>query len=343
MKLSEIADPSPGTPSQAAVGAGPGQPPKQLPRESEASALDAYSRVIVDVAAALTPRVAALAVERRGRVVGSGSGVVFTGDGFVLTNAHVVGRASEGKAAFADGTTAPFHVVGSDPLSDLAIIRVDGPTPPPASLGEASRLRVGQLVVAVGNPLGLAGTVTAGVVSGLGRSLPTSNGSAARVIEDVIQTDAALNPGNSGGALAEAGGTVIGINTAIAGRGLGLAVPMNASTRRIIASLLADGRVQRAFLGVVSAPTPLPPTLAERLGRREGLRIVEVVTGGPAAAAGLLAGDVLLSVDGQPVSTAYTLQRLMFAEAIGKDLLITVWRRNALVDVVARPVALPDA
>lgn len=309
----------------------------------DAAALDAYSSVVVEVAAALTPRVAALSVEHRGRVSGSGSGVVFTGDGFVLTNAHVVGRASAGKAAFADGTTAPFHVVGSDPLSDLAIIRVDGSTPAPAVLGEASRLRVGQLVIAVGNPLGLAGTVTAGVVSALGRSLPTSDGSAARVVEDVIQTDAALNPGNSGGALAEAGGTVVGINTAVAGRGLGLAVPINASTRRIMASLLADGRVQRAFLGVVSTPTPLPPALAERLGRREGLRVVEVVSGGPAASAGLLAGDVLLSVDGQPVSTAYTLQRLMFAEAIGKDLLITVWRRGALVDVIARPVALPDA
>ncbi len=311
--------------------------------ERDAAALDAYSRVVVSVASELTPRVAALSVERRGRVAGAGSGVVFTEDGFVLTNAHVVGKATSGQAAFADGTSAPFSVVGSDPLSDLAVVHVDGPTPPPATLGEASTLRVGQLVVAVGNPLGLSGTVTAGVVSALGRSLPTSDGSSVRMVEDVIQTDAALNPGNSGGALADSSGRVVGINTAVAGRGLGLAVPINATTRRIVATLLADGRVRRAFLGLVSAPTPLPPALAERLGRREGLRIVDVVAGSPAAAAGLLPGDVLLSVGDQPVSSAHSLQRLMFADAIGKDLLLTVWRANALVDVIVRPAALADA
>ena len=302
-------------------------------------ALDAYSAVVTRVAAELTPRVAALRVDR-GRAGGTGSGVVFTSDGYVLTNAHVVGWARGGTAAFADGTSAPFRVVGADPLSDLAVVRVDGSTPPPATLGEASRLRVGQLVVAVGTPLGLAGTVTAGVVSALGRSMPARTGDVVRIVEDVIQTDAALNPGNSGGALADAHAQVVGINTAVAGMGLGLAVPVNDTTRRIIGTLVNEGRVRRAFLGLVSSPAPLPPQLAERLGRSEGLRLVEVVPGSPAARAGLFAGDVLLTVGGQPVSTAQSVQRLMFAEAIGKDLQITVWRRGAMVDVIARPVEL---
>jgi len=223
------------------------------------------------------------------------------------------------------------------------VVRVDGPTPPPAVLGEASSLKVGQLVVAVGTPLGLAGTVTAGVVSAVGRSLPARSGDTLRIVEDVIQTDAALNPGNSGGALADSHARVVGINTAVAGAGLGLAVPVNDTTRRIIGTLVGEGRVRRAFLGLVSSPAPLPPALAERLGRKEGLRIVEVVPGSPAARAGLFAGDVLLTVGGQPVSTAQSVQRLMFAEAIGKDLPITVWRRGALVDVIARPTELSAA
>jgi S1-C subfamily serine protease len=307
--------------------------------------LDAYSQVVVTVAAQLTPRVAALAAERPGRsgTTGAGSGVVFTEDGFVLTNAHVVAGVPGGRASFADGTSAPFRVIGRDPLSDLAVVRVDGPTPTPVVLGEAGSLRVGQLVVAVGTPLGLAGTVTAGVVSALGRSLPTGTGSAARVVEDVIQTDAALNPGNSGGALADSRGHVVGINTAVAGLGLGLAVPINATSRRIVSTLLAEGRVRRAYLGLVSMPAPLPPALAERLGHRDGLRLVEVIRGSPAARAGLFAGDVLLTVAGQPVATAQSVQRLMFADAIGRDLPITVWRRGALVDVIAQPVELVDS
>ncbi len=297
--------------------------------------------MVTRVAAELTPRVAALRVgDPNSRGGGTGSGVVFTEDGYVLTNAHVVAGRRGGTAAFADGTAAPFRLVGADPLSDLAVVRVDGPTPPPATLGEASTLRVGQLVVAVGTPLGLAGTVTAGVVSALGRSLPARSGSAVRVVEDVIQTDAALNPGNSGGALADARARVVGINTAVAGAGLGLAVPVNDTTRRIIGTLVKEGRVRRAFLGLVSTPAPLPPPLAERLGRPDGLRLVEVVPGSPAARAGLFAGDVLLTVGGEPVSTAQSVQRLMFAEAIGRDLPITVWRRGALVDVIARPVEL---
>ncbi len=311
---------------------------------SDREPLDSYSQLVAGVAAELTGKVASLRVPRAGRSGESlGSAVVFTGDGFLLTNAHVVGRAPAGTASFADGTTAAFRVVGADPLSDLAVLRTTGATPPPAELGAADHLVVGQLVVAVGNPLGLAGTVTAGVVSALGRSLPTRSASAARLIEDVIQTDAALNPGNSGGALADSQARVVGINTAVAGVGVGLAVPVNATTRRIIAALMRDGRVRRAYLGLVSAPAPLPAALAERVGRPAGLRVAEVVPGGPADQAGLRAGDLLVSAGGRPVSTAQDLQRLMFADAIGRPMAITVMRNGALVDVIAEPSELVAA
>jgi S1-C subfamily serine protease len=312
---------------------------------SSDSALDAYSQIVVGVAAGLTPRVASLRVPQEGSrgAQSQGSAVVFTTDGFLLTNAHVVGTASRGTALFSDGTTVPFTVVGADPLSDLAVLRAHGGTPEPAELGEADDLVVGQLVVAVGSPLGLAGSVTAGVVSALGRSLPTRSGSAARLVEDVIQTDAALNPGNSGGALADARSRVVGINTAVAGIGLGLAVPMNATSRRIIAALMRDGRVRRAYLGVVCVPAPVPPALRERVGRAEGLRVAEVVSSGPAARAGLRAGDLLLTAAGGPVASAQDLQRLMFGEAIGRPLAITVVRNGALVDVIAEPTELVAA
>jgi S1-C subfamily serine protease len=309
-----------------------------------ASALDSYSQIVTSVAAELNPRVAALQVSRRRRdgnfQAGAGSAVIFTNDGFLLTNAHVVGRADAGKAAFADGTVTPFHVVGADPLSDLAVVRCDGETPPPARLGEASNLKVGQLVVAVGNPLGLAGTVTAGVVSALGRSLPARAGSSIRVIDDVIQTDAALNPGNSGGALAIATGEVVGINTAVAGMGVGLAIPINATTRQIVATLLAEGRVRRAYLGVAGTPAPLPPHLAEQRDQPIGLRIVEVVPGGPADRSGLRAGDLLLSAGGELVTSAQALQRLMLADAIGRPLALTALRSDVLIDFTATPVEL---
>jgi len=314
--------------------------------ESETAALDAYSQVVVSVAEQLTPRVAALQVSRRRRdgsiAAGAGSGVVFTNDGFLLTNAHVVGKAEAGQAAFADGTTVPFRVVGSDPLSDLAVVRAEGVTPAPARLGEASQLRVGQLVVAVGNPLGLAGTITAGVVSALGRSLPTRAGENVRIVDDVIQTDAALNPGNSGGALVIASGEVVGINTAVAGVGVGLAIPINAITRQIVATLMAEGRVRRAYLGVAGTPAPLPPALAVRLNQNTGMRIEQVVAGGPAAKAGLLPRDLMVSANGEAVTSAQALQRLMLGNAIGQPLALTVLRSEALVDVVATPEELRD-
>ncbi|HET9974799.1 MAG TPA: trypsin-like peptidase domain-containing protein [Streptosporangiaceae bacterium] len=292
----------------------------------------------------LTPKVASLRVPRSGQSQGRageslGSGVVFTGDGFLLTNAHVVGQSTAGTAEFADGTSAPFRVVGADPLSDLAVLRANGPTPEPAELGEADALKVGQLVVAVGNPLGLAGSVTAGVVSALGRSLPARG----RVIEDVIQTDAALNPGNSGGALADADARVVGINTAVAGVGLGMAVPVNDTTRRIISALMRDGRVRRAYLGLAMIPGPVPAQWRDRLGRSKGLLVAQVVPNGPAARAGLRQGDLLLTVGGKPVAVSQDLQRLMFSEAIGRPLAITVMRNGALVDVIAEPSELVAA
>ena len=304
---------------------------------TEDPALDAYSRVVSTVAETVTPHVAALQVGSRDRPTSSGSAVVFTGDGFLLTNAHVVGNATQGVVAFADGTETEVDVVGADPLSDLAVVRGRGETPPPAVLGDAATLRVGQLVVAVGNPLGLAGSVTAGVVSALGRSLPTRVGRAGRVIEDVIQTDAALNPGSSGGALADSTGRIVGINTAVAGVGLGLAVPVNDTTRRIIAALLSDGRVRRAYLGLVSMPIPLPAPLVARTGQRRALRVVEVVAGSPADQAGLRPGDLVLSAGRRPVADAQSLQRLLFGDAVGVPLPVTVLRNDAMVDVIAVP------
>jgi len=302
--------------------------------------LDAYSKIVVGVAEQLTPKVASLRVPRRapGRGTGESLGSAV---GFLLTNAHVVGQATSGTAAFWDGTSVPFQVVGADPLSDLAVLRATGDTPEPAVLGEADELKVGQLVVAVGNPLGLAGSVTAGVVSALGRSMPAGQHG---LIEDVIQTDAALNPGNSGGALADSRARVVGINTAVAGVGLGLAVPVNATTRRIMSALMREGRVRRAYLGLVVAPAPVAPAWRPRLGgRHTGLRVASVVTGGPADRAGLRPGDLLLTAGGHEVATAQDLQRLMFADAIGRPLAITVMRNGALVDVIAEPSELVAA
>jgi S1-C subfamily serine protease len=308
---------------------------------TDIEALDAYSRIVAGVAEQVTPKVASLRVPRRGsqgRGESLGSGVVFTSDGFLLTNAHVVGQATGGTAAFSDGTSVAFQVVGADPLSDLAVLRANGDTPEPAVLGEADKLVVGQLVVAVGNPLGLAGSVTAGVVSALGRSMPAGQ---SRVIEDVIQTDAALNPGNSGGALVDSRARVVGINTAVAGIGLGLAVPINNTTRRIMSALMHDGRVRRAYLGIAVAPAPVAPVWRSRLGNRStGLRVASVVAAGPGDRAGLRNGDLLLTVDGHEVATAQDLQRLMFADTIGRRLAITVMRNGALVDVIAEPTEL---
>jgi serine protease Do len=298
--------------------------------------LDAYSRVVTEVARRLSPSVANLRVAR-GRREGGGSGVVITPDGFVLTSAHVVEGAGRGVASFVDGRELAVEVVGTDPLSDLAVLRIDSNGLTAAELGDAESLQVGQLVVAIGNPNGFAGSVTAGVVSALGRSLPTRSGSATRIVENVIQTDAALNPGNSGGALADGSGRVVGINTAVAGVGLGLAVPINETTRRIVAALMTEGRVRRAYIGIAGGPRPLPPRLSAALGRRTGIEVVEVVQGSPADRAGLRAEDLIVEVDGQAVAGVDDLQRLMAAELIGRAVTLRVLRRGGELDVDVVP------
>ena len=305
---------------------------------AEEELLDAYSAAVVRVAQQVLPSVASLRVRGR-RGEGAGSASVLTADGFLLTSAHVVEGADEATASFTDGTEAMTDVVGRDPLSDLAVLRARGDLPAPVVLGDAGTLRVGQLVVALGNPLGLAGTVTAGIVSALGRSLPTRGG---RVVDEVLQTDAALTPGNSGGVLADSLGRMVGVNTAVAGIGVGLAVPINATTQHIIAALMTTGRVRRAWLGVAATQSPLPPALAAKLGRRTGLKVAQVVAGSPAAIAALRVGDVVVAVAGEPMGSATSLQRWMVEEAIGQPVEITVWRNGALVDVIAVPRELGD-
>jgi S1-C subfamily serine protease len=317
-----------------------GQEPRSL-EEVEAEALDAYSTVVTRVAERLSPAVANLRVAKQSRSGavhgGAGSGVVITPDGFLLTSAHVVEGAAFGEAAFPGGEELRFEIVGADPLSDLALLRLGEAPPAWAELGAAERLRVGQLVVAIGNPYGFASSVTAGVVSALGRSLPTAAG---RIVDNVIQTDAALNPGNSGGALADGAARVVGINTAVAGIGLGLAVPVNDATQRIVAALMRNGRVRRAYLGIGGGMRPLPPRVAARLGQRRGVEIVDVVAGSPAALAGLRPEDLILSVDGSPVEKVDDLQRLMVGETIGRRVELELLRGGDTLRVGIVPIEL---
>jgi serine protease Do len=304
---------------------------------TDAEALDAYSRAVTSVAERLAPSVANLRV-RRG---GGGSAVVITPDGFMLTSAHVVASSRRrGHASFVDGREFDFSVVGADPLSDLAVLRAGANDLAPAELGDAERLRVGQLVVAIGNPHGFGGSVTAGVVSALGRSLPTRSGANVRYVDNVIQTDAALNPGNSGGALADGRGRVVGINTAVAGIGLGLAVPINAATRKIVGALMREGRFRRAYLGIAGGPRPLPPRHATALGRRECVEVVDVADGSPAAAAGLRPEDLIVAVDETPIESVDALQRLMVGEVIGREVRLTVLRGDRTLRLTLVPIEL---
>ena len=321
------------------------QPPAVSALPSETEALDAYSQVVTTVAERLSPSVANLRVSRRvrggRRLDGAGSGVVITPDGFMLTSAHVVERTDRsGQASFVDGREFEFEVVGSDPLSDLAVLRLDAHDVIAAELGDAANLRVGQLVVAIGNPNGFAGSVTAGVVSALGRSLPVRARRQFRVVENVIQTDAALNPGNSGGALGDGQGRVVGINTAVAGVGLGLAVPIDSGTRRIIAALMRDGRFRRAYIGIAGGSRPLPPRLAGALGRDTAVEIVEVAEGSPAAAAGLRPEDLIVALDGAAIEGVDDLQRLMVGELIDSTATATVIRNGEELRLPIRPVEL---
>jgi len=314
------------------------EPATAMPTERDA--LDAYSTTVTSVAERVLPAVASLRVGHPGRG-GAGSAVVITPDGFLVTSAHVVAQGGSASASFIDGTEYDVDVVGADPLSDLAIARARGATLEPVRIGNADQLRVGQLVVAVGNPLGFSGSVTSGVVSGLGRSLATADGNGRRrFIEDVIQTDAALNPGNSGGALADWQARLIGVNTAVAGMGLGLAVPMNATTEAILSALMRNGRVRRAYLGIAGGTRALPPAAAQKLGRKAGVEVQEVVTGSPAAGAALQSGDIIVSVADTAVAKAGDLQRLMVEARIGSKLDLSILRGDHLINLQVVPVEL---
>jgi S1-C subfamily serine protease len=313
----------------------------------DAAALDAYSRVVVEVADRVGPSVASLRVTRPARggqmPAGAGSAIALTPDGFLLTSAHVVaGPGRRGHALWADGREHAFRIVGADRFSDLAVLRADADELPAATLGDAETLRAGQLVVAIGNPQGLGGSVTAGVVSALGRSLPARAGRRVRSIDNVIQTDAALNPGNSGGALATSDGLVVGVNTAVAGVGLGLAVPIDVGTRRIVGALMTDGRVRRAHLGLAGGPRPLPPHARVRYGRETAVEVVEVSPGSPAERGGLRPEDLVVALDGQPVSGVGDLQRMLVGEAIGRRLELEVVRGPRTLRLEVVPVELGD-
>jgi S1-C subfamily serine protease len=317
---------------------------------TDVRALDAYSEAVTRVAEGLLPSVASLrvmgAVPGGRRERGGGSAVVFSADGFLLTSAHVVERASGGSALFNDGRELDFEVVGRDRLSDLAVVRVAGGELHPATFGDADRLRVGQLVVAVGSPLGFAHSVSAGVVSGLGRSFMAVSGRTGRIIDNVIQTDAALHPGNSGGALADSTCEVVGINTALVGpglgQGLGLAVPINPTTQQIVATLLSDGRVRRAYLGLGGGVRPLPPRVTRELARERGIEVLTVQPGSPADRAGFRIEDLVVALDGVPVEEPKDLQRLMSAERIGRPVRVDVVRAGALLTLEVVPTELRE-
>jgi len=306
---------------------------------SDGDALDAYSRTVVAVAERVLPSVASLR-----HAAGSGSAVALSSDGLLVTSAHVIGRGRIGTAVFDNGAELPYELVGRDRLSDLAVVRVPESSLPAADLGDAAALRVGQLVVAVGSPLGFAGSVSAGVVSALGRSLPTVDGRRVRVVEGVIQTDAALHPGNSGGALATSDARVVGINTAVVGpgvgQGLGLAVPLDHATMAIIGALVTNGRVDRAELGLSGGSRALPPRVADRLGRRRGVEVTSVLAGGPAAQAGVRPEDIVVALDGQPVEAVTDLQRLLTGDRAGRTIEAQLVRGGEVLAVAVIPRAL---
>jgi S1-C subfamily serine protease len=322
-----------------------GRPP------TEEEALDAYSTTVSSVAEQLAPSVANLRVLARRRdgadvPAGAGSGIVLTPDGFLLTSAHVIaGRRGQGTrrgvASFVDGTELSFETVGSDPLTDLAVLRTEHGGLQPAALGDAETLRVGQLVVAIGNPHGFAGSVTAGVVSALGRSLPARAGETVRTIDNIIQTDAALNPGNSGGALVTSAGKVVGVNTAVAGLGLGLAVPVNHATRRVIAALIADGHVRRGYLGIAGAPRPIPPAHRERYTSGEAVEIIHVVADSAADQGGLQPGDLIVELDGRRTLGVADLQTALETDGIGSRIVVTVLRAGLERKLIVVPTELP--
>ncbi|MDQ5852223.1 MAG: trypsin-like peptidase domain-containing protein [Chloroflexota bacterium] len=328
-------------------------PAGRLSQEEAEAVLDAYSEAVVTVAEKVGPAVVNIAAIHRGtqrtprgpvpfEAPGAGSGVIITPDGYILTNSHVVLSATRLEVTLADGRTLPAQLVGADPATDLAVIRVDVTGLPSAQLGDSDRLRVGQLVIAIGNPLGFQATVTAGVVSAVGRSLRSQSG---RLIENIIQTDAALNPGNSGGPLVDSRGQVVGINTAIiqGAQGICFAVPVN-TARWVVGLLIKEGRVSRAFLGIAGEVRPLHARMVRQLGlsTRAGVGIVQVVPGSPAERAGLRPRDVILSLDDTPVSSSDEVHRFLTRARIGATVRVGILRDGQRLELPAVLATSPE-
>jgi S1-C subfamily serine protease len=313
------------------------------PPPSEPEILDAYSRAVVGAVETVGPAVVHLQVESDKGQAGSGSGVVFTPDGYLLTNSHVVNAAAAGKrisATFPDGRSSAASVVGDDPDTDLAVLRLHGEAPAAARLGDSRRLRVGQLVVAIGNPFGFQCTVTAGVVSALGRSLRARSG---RLIDSVIQTDAALNPGNSGGPLVTSDGTIVGINTAIIAMAQGICFSISANTVEFVAArLIRDGRVRRCYIGIAGQNVPLPRRVVRfhELARESGVRVQSTAPDGAAREAGILSGDIIVAIDGLPVGDVDDMHRLMTEERVGIAVPVTLLRgaQKRILPIVPREI-----
>ncbi len=313
--------------------------PAAAPAAADAALLDAYSRAVIGAVDKVGPAVVHLQVS--GASGGAGSGVVFTPDAYLLTNSHVVSGARKIEATLPDGHSLAAHLVGDDPDTDLAVLRLDGEAGAFARLGDSRRLRVGQLVVAIGNPFGFQCTVTAGVVSALGRSLRTRSG---RLIDSVIQTDAALNPGNSGGPLVTAAGEVVGINTAIIGMAQGICFSISAATVEFVAArLIRDGQVRRSYLGLAGQNVPLPRRVVRfhALERETGVRVQSTAPDGAARAAGLKPGDIIVAADGIPVGDIDALHRLLTEERVGKPLPLSVLRLPQKLEISVMPRETP--